>query len=466
MSTDETPPHLLAVIGFDRARLAGGTHRSGDSPSLVKGWLALFDGLGAEVAGDAHGAEPQATGGSNPGVIIEATALRALALASAGEGGKALELARQASRMAQVEGLPVAQFLASIVLARMRRGSGRPHMALHILTQLASVAPSSWRPWIAWESLLAGRTDVPPGWLDGAAAPRALADVLEALRSGDAGRFRAHRRILRDATAGCALFAREGEALLCALDPSVSPSAGSGLDGWLSGATTGSAADLAVSLYGIGAGVRSGSGSAPDREAAVLVLALPGAPGRRLIRLGASLVDGARLVEREPDAEGTGAGARAAIGLATLALAGPAGVARDTFFRTVYGFPFVAERHRGVLEVLAHRMRARLGDAAEIDRDDGRLALRIARPILLADPRCALPLPDRLVRSLIELGTPSAADAARALGLPLRTVQAALQQLVAEGTCRVERHGRHVGYRVEDTTFTLAGATGAARSRS
>jgi len=66
-------------------------------------------------------------------------------------------------------------------------------------------------------------------------------------------------------------------------------------------------------------------------------------------------------------------------------------------------------------------------------------------------------LPDRLVRSLAEQGAPSAADAARVLGLPLRTVQSALAELVAEGICRVERQGRNVSYRVEDTTFTMAG---------
>ena len=107
-----------------------------------------------------------------------------------------------------------------------------------------------------------------------------------------------------------------------------------------------------------------------------------------------------------------------------------------------------------------HRMRGRVADAAQILRDEGRLVLAPAHAFLLADPRCALPLADRLVLSLVALGTPSAADAADALGLPLRTVQAALQALVAEGTCRAERQGRHVRYLVEDTTFTVGAAVG------
>ena len=34
---------------------------------------------------------------------------------------------------------------------------------------------------------------------------------------------------------------------------------------------------------------------------------------------------------------------------------------------------------------------------------------------------------------------------------------ARLQALVAEGSCRVEKQGRQVRYRVEDTTFTMSG---------
>jgi DNA-binding transcriptional regulator PaaX len=38
--------------------------------------------------------------------------------------------------------------------------------------------------------------------------------------------------------------------------------------------------------------------------------------------------------------------------------------------------------------------------------------------------------------------------------MPLRTVQAVLHKLVAEGACSTEREGRHIVYRIEDTTFT------------
>jgi hypothetical protein len=138
----------------------------------------------------------------------------------------------------------------------------------------------------------------------------------------------------------------------------------------------------------------------------------------------------------------------------------------------VYGFPFVAHRHQAVLDVLCMRMRGLLGDAGEIRRDlagaspasaapdqttsRGRpsLALSLLTPIIVPDMRCALPMADRVLRALAKLGNTSASGAADALRMPLRTVQAVLQELVAEGACSIEREGRRVSYRVEDTTFT------------
>jgi hypothetical protein len=51
-------------------------------------------------------------------------------------------------------------------------------------------------------------------------------------------------------------------------------------------------------------------------------------------------------------------------------------------------------------------------------------------------------------------GAMSAEHAAQRLGVPLRTVQALLAQLVEEGECHADKNGRRVQYRVEDTTFS------------
>ena len=73
------------------------------------------------------------------------------------------------------------------------------------------------------------------------------------------------------------------------------------------------------------------------------------------------LAPSARLLARDSSR----AGARTETGIAALALAGDAVISRDDFFRRVYGFPFVAYRHRAVLDTLCHRMRTLLGKAGE-----------------------------------------------------------------------------------------------------
>jgi DNA-binding transcriptional ArsR family regulator len=145
----------------------------------------------------------------------------------------------------------------------------------------------------------------------------------------------------------------------------------------------------------------------------------------------------------------------------------------------VYGFPFVAHRHRAVLDVLCHRMRRMLGGAGEVRREgaDGApgsglvaespnggpagpsLALALEEAIVVPDMRCVLPTADRVLRALATSGATSASAAADSLRMPLRTVQAVLQQLVAEGACTIERDGRRVAYRIEDTTFTQVRST-------
>ena len=51
---------------------------------------------------------------------------------------EATELGRRAARMAQAEALSHHEYLAHITLARIRRYSGRPHLALHILAALGA----------------------------------------------------------------------------------------------------------------------------------------------------------------------------------------------------------------------------------------------------------------------------------------------------------------------------------------
>jgi len=88
-------------------------------------------------------------------------------------------------------------------------------------------------------------------------------------------------------------------------------------------------------------------------------------------------------------------------------------------------------------------------------REDGRVALTPRVPLVVADPRCSRPLDERVLALLASNDGLSAKDAARELGLPLRTIQAALEELVSEGVCRSQRSGRSIEYRVDDTTFEV-----------
>ena len=85
--------------------------------------------------------------------------------------------------------------------------------------------------------------------------------------------------------------------------------------------------------------------------------------------------------------------------------------------------------------------------------------LALEEAIVVPDMRCVLPTADRVLRALATSGATSASAAADSLRMPLRTVQAVLQQLVAEGACTIERDGRRVAYRIEDTSFMQVKST-------
>jgi DNA-binding transcriptional ArsR family regulator len=188
--------------------------------------------------------------------------------------------------------------------------------------------------------------------------------------------------------------------------------------------------------------------------------ALPGEAGDDIVAWVIGRTDrGARRIfgsaagfAREP--LGAARPGRVETAIAVLLLGPPEGFDREAYFREVYGFPFRRELHRGPLEMLFHRVRKTCGDAMSIDRADERIVARILRPIVVADPRCAKPLDDRLLRALAEQPEGSARDVAGALGVPLRTVQAAIKRLADDGACVAERQGRNIVYRVEDTTFS------------
>jgi hypothetical protein len=427
-------------------------------------WQRLLHGNLDGLDGDAKALGEEASRLGAAAGVIETEVLRALAALSTGALEEALELGRRASRMAQAEALSHHEYLANITLARIRRYSGRPHLALHILGALGRVAPGWWSGWIGWETLLAGGAFAAAEAYrtPSARAKEGVREFLDTARRGDRTSFdRAAEELLRSARIWSVL-GEEAAALVAAVDPSRDNSP-EGVAGWRSGST----AAIPFGLHGIG--VR-GSAEPQSDSPAAYVLAGPGQPGRRFLFPGLPLVSEARMLSRDSSRTA----ARTETGIAALALAGETGDSRDGFFRSVYGFPFVPYRHRAVLDTLCHRMRTLVGAAGEIRRNEAEagsaavaaeekaahpqtvptISLVLRETIIVPDMRCVLPTADRVLRALAVLGPSSANAAAECLRMPLRTVQAVLQQLVAEGACITERDGRRVAYRIEDTTFT------------
>ena len=445
------------------AALAAEAEAAAPGPDLslaaARLWVRILHGdlAGLEPAAKSLGDEASRAG--DAAALIEATIVRALAALSTGTLDDAVELGRRAARMAQAEALSHHEYLAHITLARMRRYTGRPHLALHILAALARVAPPTWSGWIGWETYLSGRrrsvSQAAPVAGPALRAQQSLQALLDAARDGDRDAFGRAAADARAVAADAPVLADEVAAVIAAIDP-VEQAVPNALLPWVQGEV----APIPFGLHGVG--VRQDAG--PQAESATaFVIARPGAPGRRLLLPGLKLAPSARLLARDSSR----AGARTETGIAALALAGDAVISRDDFFRRVYGFPFVAYRHRAVLDTLCHRMRTLLGKAGEIRRDEGdgdenaaaggrvaTIALVLQEPIVVPDMRCILPTADRVLRALALLGSTSASVAAEQLQMPLRTVQAVLQQLVSEGACTTERDGRHVVYKIEDTTFT------------
>ena len=181
------------------------------------------------------------------------------------------------------------------------------------------------------------------------------------------------------------------------------------------------------------------------------VLARPHDVPRRILALALPLAVGTereRALRRDTRQQG-----RADTAIAVLTLAGASGLADEAFFRATYGFEYVPGQHRGVFDVLKHRIRKQLGGYSKLQREGERNVLDHGGPAVVPDPRCCQPLSDVVLRALAA-GSATAKDLARRLQIPLRTAQLALKQLVEEGACLSTRQGRQITYVLEDTTFS------------
>src|SRR5215471_17316892 len=451
--------HWASVLALDgeameRAIVDAGRAADESAPTadLVRTWLALMRGESLELGAKTEAIFSRASAGRDRCQVVEVTALRAMISLSAGRLPDAIAFARRASLMARTEALAPAEVLANVVLARVRRHSGRPHLAVRIVEALGRFAPQAPAAWLAWERVLAGGTTSDPtrAAYPDARAACAAERLLLAAQAGQRSTFEAEASELVQAAAIFRGMQDEAQALLALLDADRAPPPA------LVAFRRGDHAEVTYGLFG--AGVFSGR---EEPGITIFAVARPGERGRRILRDGLGLFGSCQMLSCEDGARRMHG--RTDAGLAVLTLTGPKPLAEEEFWKRVYGFVYTPAAHRGVLDVLLHRMRARLGSGGVIARSGGALCLELHQAIAVADPLCSPPAEARILSALARQRLATADALAGRLGITPRAAQMALHQLVSDGACAVRRSGRRVEYQLQDSAFSEPTSTDAFR---
>lgn len=425
---------LAHVLGLDAPGLAA--WRESLSESLWRrwadGWLALFRGEAPAAAEEAARVERTAANEHDPALVVEAAALRAMALSEAGELTEAVLHGRRASRMGRTEGAPEHEYLANLVLARLRRLCGQPHLATRILRALAPVVP--WTDWVEWERELAAP-------LSADAPSRPAAGKLRGLFRSAATNDRAQFHLSRAQLDACPWPHRRDVAAAVAVLDAESDPPGEAV-AWCGGRSN----FTPHRVHGL---LSAREGAPPDETAVAYLWIRPGRPARRVASLGYALlpVADARCLPQSKRKQG-----RTELLVSTLASHGSA-MPKADLFEPVYGFSYDPPRHENTFTVAIHRARDWLGDAGALDVHNAAVELNVIRALLIPDPRCVKPVEDRLLVAVAQHPGSTAKELAKVLGISLTVAQRALRELQRAGSCDARAEGRRMHYTLEDTTF-------------
>ena len=404
---------------------------------VVRAWADVF--AGRRIGVDLEAVVRSATRDGRSELALEAMALRALDALEASDLDGALALARRASRMGRTESIPLFEHLVNLILARVRRKSGHPHLATRILNALLAVSSAPLRPCLVFELALArGKGASLDPSLPGSRAPIALDLALDAAWGGDPTAFDAASTELADAVGDCVPYARDVAAMRAVVDPRTP------VPEWLVPFARGETHTPPCGSGGLADPVVARSGHL------AWVVAHDGSEPRRILATGVALT---RALSRARVLDEASGSLRTDSAIATLLLAGTDGIDEDTFFRKLYGFDYEPERHQSVRGVLYGRVRKRL-EPAELAREGGRARIVFSGSLLAPDPRCTPPPELGILRVLAERKRAAPKDVAAALGIPLRTAQDFLRRLTEDGAVRAERAARGLHYVLEDTTFS------------
>ncbi|MFT5359181.1 MAG: DNA-binding transcriptional ArsR family regulator [Polyangiales bacterium] len=377
---------------------------------------------------------------ANANAAVEAQVLRGLHELAEGLVTNAVQSLRRASRMARVEGVPDLEVLAGIALARARRFQGRPQLALRILRAVAPHAPAPWNRWLSWEATLAGAR-----FASGRTDESVLGALLRACDASEEGHPEGSRASLDALLTGAEHFvslrheARSAAALLSVGEYSEAPEE---VAAWISGEVS----DVPPALRGF---VFASHIEEGGESCALLLAPLQGRARRVLARsLRLAMAQG---VDPSPAAAPTHP--RTDSGLATLAFEAGA-LPLGSYFESVYVYAFDPSVHRSMVNMHVRRMRERIGESADIEREGDTIALRLVRSLMLRDARCEETIEDRVLGVLARSDSKSATELARELKIPLRSVQRILRELQVDAGVEQRKEGRNVRYAVEDTTFS------------
>jgi hypothetical protein len=274
----------------------------------------------------------------------------------------------------------------------------------------------------------------------------ALGSLLGAFERGDEASLTASTLALKQATAGVLPFGLETSTLLSVLG--AEQRVGEVPDevrAWQEGHTN----TVPSGLTGL---VFTHSPSAMVDTTVAHVIAGHGHRPRRIAHIGVPLAKartGATLLEKTARPQ-----KRIETGIVVLALADQATLTIAEYFRAVYQFDYEQALHWDTLGVHLHRLRARLGSIAELERDGDRLELRFHGPLIVPDPRCGQSLGEKVLHLLAAQRGVTAKEIAVKLRISLRSIQKNLRELLDDNACIAEGQGRRVEYYVEDTTFS------------
>lgn len=382
--------------------------------------------------------------------VVDLAVTQAWNAEAEGELDAALSAARRASRMARTEALPQQEYFANLMLARCRRLVGHPHLAVRILSALQRFVSPQWHAWLAWELLMSGATAAAEAALISVqaggpihAALHAAGRLMRAARQGQRAAFDAACSELKAACASSRRLRADADALIGAMDARTRLSdAPPHLRAWLEGSET----KPPRGLHGVAADLADNDSL---KGALVFVAMSPSRDARRVLGPGLALLDGHERLRQSQRRQG-----RMDTAVAVLALAGADGLELEELFKRVYEFDYDPEIHGGALRKLLARVQEWLGPLAHLHAEGNRRWLEVVQPLVVADPRSVPPVDVRVLAVLASSGSTSAKEAAKRLRIPLRTAQAALQDLLGDGTAQRVRTGNVVEYHLEDTTFT------------